>query len=100
VRRNGCSGSFNRYLTVEPSYISGAFSHHVKTRPSSQPPIPYEQANKTSIIGNMHFPKLAIALADPAASPTDIVPASPTTANDEPVIITIPHGQVVPIRQA
>jgi hypothetical protein len=67
VRRNGCSGSFNRYPTVEPSYISGAFSHHVNTKPSSRPPLHYEQANNTSITGNMHFPKLAIALSATAA---------------------------------
>jgi hypothetical protein len=53
----------------------------------------------------MQFSKLAMALfataalAAPTASPTDIEPASPTSAIDEPVIIAVPHGQVVPIPQ-
>jgi hypothetical protein len=53
----------------------------------------------------MHFSKLAMALfataalAAPTASPMDIEPASPTPTVDEPVIIAVPHGQVVPIPQ-
>jgi hypothetical protein len=54
----------------------------------------------------MQFFKLAIALfatvalAAPTASLTDVEAASPTLTVDEPVIIAVPHGQVVPIPQA
>jgi hypothetical protein len=71
-----------------------------------QPIIPTTTSKQnTSPPGNMHFPKLALALfataalAAPTASPTDIEAAPPTPAVDEPVIIAIPHGQVVPIPQ-
>jgi hypothetical protein len=91
--------SIQSLLTSDENQTIIPISSQLHYKQASKP-IPHLHQTK------MQFSRLAmalfavVALAAPTAPPTDVEAASPTPAVDEPVIIAVPHGQVVPIPQA